>query len=101
MLHECKSSVIRTETSSFRILKSLSFKGHIEKKWSIFLMIKCKQRFFVSISTICFPAGAEELNDVGETDLKRGPQPYMGPYRYMQPPTTYLKLNCTVQARTQ
>ena len=38
-------------------------------------------------------------NDVVETGLKRGSQPNMGPNRYLLPPTTYLKLNCTVQAR--
>ena len=36
---------------------------------------------------------------MGETGLKRGSQPNMGPYRYLLPPTTYLKLNCIVQAR--
>ena len=62
MLHACQRSVIRIETSSFWRLKSLSFEGHIErKKLSIFMIIKCrpKQRFFSSISIICFSAGAE------------------------------------------
>ena len=37
-------SVIRTETTSFWRLKSLSFEGHLEKKWSICLVIKCWDR---------------------------------------------------------
>ena len=32
MLHACQPSVIRTETSSFWRLKSLSFEGHLEMK---------------------------------------------------------------------
>ena len=32
MLHACQPSVIRTETTSFWRLKSLSFEGHLEKK---------------------------------------------------------------------
>ena len=38
-------------------IQYLSFDGHLEKKLSIFLVIKCKQRFFGSSSTICFSAG--------------------------------------------
>ena len=90
MLHACPPTVIRTETPSFWRLKSLSFEGHLEKKWSIFLIIKCKQRFFGSISTMCFSAGDGAQRCRGNWS-KTGPQPDMGPYRYMLPPTIYFK----------
>ena len=45
MLHACQPSVIRTETPLFWRLKSLSFEGHLEKKWSIIcLIIMCCDR---------------------------------------------------------
>ena len=45
MFHACQPSVIRTETPSFWRLKSLSFEGHLEKKWSIiYLVIMCWDR---------------------------------------------------------
>ena len=51
MLHDCQRSVIRTETPSFWRLNSLSFEVTSRKKWSTFLVIKCKKLFFGSIST--------------------------------------------------
>ena len=63
-LRACQPSVVRTETLSFWRLTSLSFESHLEKKWSICLVIKCKQRFFGSISTICFFALSLAHNDV-------------------------------------
>ena len=36
VLHACQPSVIRTETTSFWRLKSLSFEGHLEKKNGVY-----------------------------------------------------------------
>ena len=81
-MSDCQPSVIRTETPSFWRLRSLSFEGRLErKKCSIFLVIKCKQRLFGSISTFCFSAGAGAQQCSGNWS-KTDPQP-MGPYRYL------------------
>ena len=37
VLHACQPSVIRTETPSFWILKSLSFEGHLAKKNRVYI----------------------------------------------------------------
>ena len=49
-----------------------------------------EDRCFGSISTICFADGdgAQRCRGNGS---KMGPQPNMGPYRYLLPPTTYFK----------
>ena len=53
-----KLSTLRHSYRDSVILETIkSFDGHLEKKWSIFLVIKCKQRFFGFSSTICFSAG--------------------------------------------
>ena len=58
-------------------------------------MINGKQCFFGSISAICYFAGAEAQRCRGNWS-KTGPQPNMGPYRYLLPPTTYkTKLHST------
>ena len=49
--HSHRDSVI------LETIKYWSCNGHLEKIWSIFLVIKCKQRLFGSSSTICFSAG--------------------------------------------
>ena len=49
-----------------------------------------EQRFFCSISTICFAAGDGSQRCRGNWS-KTDPQPNMGPYRYLLPPTTYFK----------
>ena len=46
--------------------------------------------FFGSISTICFAAGDGAQRCRGNW-YKTGPQPNMGPYRHLLPPTTYFK----------
>ena len=52
-MSDCQPFVSRTETPSFWRLRSLSFKGNLERtQCSIFLVI------FGSISTFCFSAGA-------------------------------------------
>ena len=97
MLHACQPSVIRTETPPFWRLKSLSFEGNLEgENGSIFLVIKCKQRFFGCISTISFSAGAEAQRCRGNWS-KTALQPNMGLYRYLLPLTTYVptKLHST------
>ena len=73
-LHACQFSVIRTETSSFWRPKSLSLilKVTSRKKLSIFLILKCKQRFLVPFRQFVSPLVLRH-NDVRETDLKRGP----------------------------
>ena len=83
VLQACQPSVIRTETPSFWRLKSLSFEGHLEKKMKSILVIKCMQRVFGSISTICFSAG-DEAQRCRVNWTKTGPQ-HMGPYRYLLP----------------
>ena len=45
--------------------------GHLEKNMSIFLIIKCKQRFFGSSSTNFVSPLAMAHSDVRETGLKR------------------------------
>ena len=58
--------------------KSLSFEGHLEKKLSIFLVIKSKQRCFGSVSTMYFSAGDGAQRCRGNWS-KTGHQPNMGP----------------------
>ena len=65
----------------------------------IFDIIKCKQRFFGFFRQFVSPLVLMH-NDVGETGLTWSPEPDMGPCRYLLPPTTYIKQNCTLQART-
>ena len=40
MLHACQPSVIRTETTSFWRLKSLSFEGHLEDKMEYIFCVR-------------------------------------------------------------
>ena len=70
MLHARQPcAVIPTETTSFWRLKYLSFEGYLDKKkWSIFLVIKCMQRFFVTFRQFVYPLALRH-NDVGETGL--------------------------------
>ena len=85
MLQACQPSVIRTETPSFWRQKSLSFEGHLEKKMKPIFgnQVYYMQRFFGSISTICFSAG-DEAQRCRVNWTKTDPQ-HMGPYRYLLP----------------
>ena len=88
VLHPCQPSVIRTETPSFWRLTSLSFEGHLEKQKSTFLVIKCKQRFFGSISTIRLSAG-DEAQRCRENWSKRAIKLIV---IYLLPLTTYFQI---------
>ena len=80
--HSHRDSVI------LETIKYLSFDGHLEKNWSIFLVNKCKQRCFGSSSTICFSTGHGAQRCRGNWSKTGTNLIIMSPYRYLLPPAT-------------